>query len=629
MKKLTKQQIKQINELLEKGQVLPEEYKNLLFETKKEYELVYNGKEREEDIIAETMSVPLQPIKTFGKDVLDWENKLIFGDNLQVLKSLYEDPEIKGKVRLIYIDPPFATRQEFRGSKEQKAYQDKIIGAKFLEFLRKRLVLLREVLSNNGTIYVHLDQRKGHYVKILMDEIFDEPNFRNEIVWCYTGPARKISDFPDKHDVIFRYVKSDNQPFNLENILIPYSKNFLERRKYTEGEGGIYGQRDNDKKNVGVYKKGKIPEDWWTDIPSGGQISRNELVNFPTQKPEKLLERIIKVSSNEGDIVLDVFAGSGTTLAVAEKLGRRWIGVDSSKLAIYTIQKRMLNLKAEIGNKGKVLKPKPFTVYNAGLYDYKMIKELPWDEYRDFALKLFQCRDEKHKVSGIELDGYFGEDHVLAFKWHDGNEIVLDRGFIDDLHKAVGKKVGRKFFIIAPASTVVFLEDYIEKDDVKYYILRIPYSVIEEIHEKGFESIKQPISLAGINEVIDAVGFDFIQIPDVECQYNIQKISGRQKSIFEGDKEAVIKIKKFKSNVLSRRPVDFKNLETLSMVMMDYDFNGDVFDMDAYWFAEDIAKNKYQISFDPKKVDKQIMIVYMDIFGNEKREIKKLSDFKR
>jgi len=289
----------------------------------------------------------------------------------------------------------------------------------------------------------------------------------------------------------------------------------------------------------------------------------------------------------------------------------------------------MLNLKTEIGNKGKVLKPKPFTIYNAGLYDYKMIKGLPWDEYRDFALKLFQCRDEKHKVSGIELDGYLGEDHVLVFKWHNKGEIVLDRGFIDDLHKAVDKKVGRKFFIVAPASTVVFIEDYIEKGDVKYYILRIPYSVIEEIHEKGFESIKQPISVAGVNELIDAVGFDFIQIPDVECEYTIRKIKGRQKEIFESDKEAVIKIKKFKSNILSRKPVDFKNLETLSMVMMDYDFDGDVFDMDAYWFAEDIAKNKYQIIFDPKMVDKQIMIVYMDIFGNEKREIKKLSDFKK
>jgi len=631
MKKLTKKQIKQINEFLEKGQVLPEEYKNLLFETKKEYELVYDGKEREEDIIAETMSVPLQPVKTFGKDGLDWENKLIFGDNLQVLKSLYEDPGIKGKVKLIYIDPPFATKQEFQGSKEQKAYQDKLAGAQFLEFLRKRLILMREILASDGSIYIHLDEKRSHYIKVLLDEIFDEVNFQREIIWdtqVLSGFKTQAQNWIRGHDTIFFYIKGEKKTFN--KLSVPHRKEYLDRFNKTDDQGRKYFDGRGERIYLDdVIKKGKAIGDVWNDIMSFQQIPTSaERVDFPTQKPEALLDRIIRTSSNEDDIILDAFVGSGTTLAVAEKLKRRWIGIDCGKLAIYTAQKRMLNLKTDIGNKGKALKPKPFTTYNAGLYDYKMIKGLPWDEYRDFALKLFQCRDEKHKVSGIELDGYLGEDHVLVFKWHDGSEIVLDRGFIDDLHKAVGKKFGRKFFIIAPASTVVFLEDYIEKDDVKYYILRIPYSVIEEIHEKGFESIKQPISVVGVNEVIDAVGFDFIQIPDVECEYTIRKIKGRQKGLFESDKEAVIKIKKFKSNILSRKPVDFKNLETLSIVMMDYDFDGDVFDMDAYRFAEDIAKNRYQISFDPKKVDKQMMIVYMDIFGNEKREIKTLRDFK-
>jgi len=449
------------------------------------------------------------------------------------------------------------------------------------------------------------------------------------------------SKLANKHENIYVYSKNDKPVYNI--IYEKYTDDYIERFRYEDEKGKFMirsktGQGDltleDEKKHPNkTYRQyiseGALPKDWWEiDMLNSNALERVITGKYPTQKPEQLLERIIRISSNKGDIVLDAFAGSGTTGAVAEKFGRKWIMIDSSKLAIYTIQKRMLNLKAEIGNKGKILKPKPFTVYNAGLYDYKIIKRLPWDEYRDFALKLFQCRDEKHKVSGIELDGYLGEDHVLVFKWRDGNEIVLDRGFVDDLHKAVGKKIGRKFFIIAPASTVVFLEDYIEKDDVKYYILRIPYSLIEEIHEKGFQAIKQPISVADINEVIDAVGFDFIQTPDVECQYNIQKISRKQKSLFEGNKEAVIKIKKFKSNILSREPVDFKNLETLSMVMIDYDFDGEVFDIDAYWFAEDIAKNKYQISFDPKKVDKQMMIVYMDIFGNEKREIKTLKDFK-
>src|SRR5690606_6291367 len=148
---------------------LPLDYKYILFPPeKKEYELVYAGKEREEDILADTMAVPLQPIKTFGTNGNGWTNKLIFGDNLQVIKSLLDDPEVKGQVKLIYIDPTFATKQEFRGSQDQKAYQDKISGAKFVEFLRKRLIFLRELLADDGSIYVHLDWKKTHYAKIIM-----------------------------------------------------------------------------------------------------------------------------------------------------------------------------------------------------------------------------------------------------------------------------------------------------------------------------------------------------------------------------------------------------------------------------------------------------------------------------
>ncbi len=637
MKKLSKLQLEQINELLRKGQALPEEYKNLLFESKKEYELVYGGKEREEDIIAETMAVPLQPVKTLGKDGHEngWVNKLIFGDNLQVLKTLYNDPEVKGKVKLIYIDPPFATKQEFRGSKEQKAYQDKLIGAQFLEFLRKRLILLREILADDGSIYVHLDWRKGPYVRVLMDEVFGEQNFRNEIVWKkYSGVKNQASKkLTTQTDSIFWYSKTDNIVFNQQYR--PMSEEYIEGEyKYTDKDGRKYalirgrGYKD-EKKTTKKYldeNPGSPITSLWDDDGLQLNTSSAERINYPTQKPESLLERIVKISSNEDDIVLDVFAGAGTTLSVAEKLNRRWIGVDCGKLSIYTTQKRMLNLKAEIGNKGKAITPKPFTVYNAGLYDYKLIKELPWNEYRDFALKLFQCRDEEHKVSGVKLNGYLGEDHVLVFQWHDGGEIILDRGFIDDLHKTLGKKVGQKFFIIAPASTVVFLEDYIEKDNTKYYLLRIPYSIIEEIHEHGFEAIKQPVSEADVNDVVDAVGFDFIQTPDVECEYKIRKAD--KKTLFDGDKEAVIKIKKFKSNVLSRKPIEFKNLETPSMVMVDYNFNAEAFDIDQYWFAESLEKDGFEIRFDPKKVEKQMMIIYMDIFGNEKREVKTLKDFK-
>jgi site-specific DNA-methyltransferase (adenine-specific)/adenine-specific DNA-methyltransferase len=351
---------------------------------------------------------------------------------------------------------------------------------------------------------------------------------------------------------------------------------------------------------------------------------------YPTEKHERLLERIVEMSSGPGDFVLDAFAGSGTTLAVAEKLGRRWIGVDCGKLAIYTMQKRLLNIaeSKDLENPKKKYgkAPKPFTLYNAGLYDYKMIKELPWEQYRDFALKLFQCRDNPHEISKIDLDGYLGAESVMVFNYQKHPNAMLDRGFIDDLHKHLGDKIGRRFFIIVPAASVRFLEDYIEKGKTKYYILRIPYSIIEEIHNRGFSKIKQPVSEMDVNDTVDAVGFDFIQVPTVECKYFLDK--PKKADLFnQKTKESVIKIEKFESKIISRKPLEFANLETLSMIMLDYDFDGEVFDLDEVFYAEDLKKNGYEVRFAEDKVKGQIMVIYIDIFGNEKREVKTPSDF--
>jgi site-specific DNA-methyltransferase (adenine-specific)/adenine-specific DNA-methyltransferase len=655
MRKLSEQEIEWVLSLLREGKPLPEDYKTILFDTKKEYELIYADKEREVDILADTMAVPLQPVKTFcnGEDGNGWTNMLIFGDNLQVLKTLLQMKQ-EGKlknadgtpgVRLVYIDPPFATRQEFRGSQDQKAYQDKIAGARFLEFLRKRLVFLRELLSEDGSIYVHLDEKKSHYVKTLMDEVFGEQNFRNEIIWCYSTMQTVKTRFANKHETIFIYQKTDNAIFNI--TYEDYPEDYARRFKYEDEKGKFMirsktGQGDltleDEKRNPqGTYrqyiKEGSLPKDWWiVDMLNSNSKERFDANNYPTQKPEALLDRVIKASSNPGDLVLDCFAGSGTTLAVAEKLDRRWIGVDCGKLAIYTMQKRLLNIAEskdleDPQNKKKYGKPpKPFTLYNAGLYDYKVIKELPWEQYREFALKLFQCRDERHEISKIELDGYLGADSVLVFNYQKHKDAVLGRDFIDDLHKYLGDKIGRRFFIIAPAASVQFLEDYIEKGKTRYYILRIPYSIIEEIHNRGFSKIKQPVSEMDVNDTVDAVGFDFIQVPTVGCKYFIQEKKG-QLNIDEGTKECVIKIEGFESKIISRKPLEFSNLETLSMVMLDYDFDGEVFDLDEVFYAEDLKKNGYEVRFGEDKVKGQIMIIYIDIFGNEKREVKTLSDF--
>jgi site-specific DNA-methyltransferase (adenine-specific)/adenine-specific DNA-methyltransferase len=300
-----------------------------------------------------------------------------------------------------------------------------------------------------------------------------------------------------------------------------------------------------------------IPLDYWTDISTIQSVL--ERLDYPTQKSEALLERIIKVSSNEGDIVMDFFSCSGTTVAVAKKLNRKWIGCDCGKLSIYTIQKRILNIgdSRNLYNKDEKYnkEARAFTLYNAGLYDYGEIKKLPWDEYRNFALNLFEVRDEKHKLSGIELDGYRRSNHSIIFNHEKYRKSVLDYGYIDDLHKNLGSKISDKLFIITPAGSVDFLEDYVERGNVRYYILRIPYSIINELHNRDFENIKQPIDEKDVNNTVETVGFDFIQTPEVDCEYKNNK------------KELVIKIKKFKSRIRSKKPIKYADKETLSMIM--------------------------------------------------------------
>ncbi len=619
---------KMVIDALRRGEELPREWARELFPPeKREYELVYYCKEREEDIIADTMSVPLQPVSTFGKNGEVWSNMLIFGDNLQAMKTLLQMKD-RGElanadgtpgVRLVYIDPPFATKKEFRGSQDQKAYQDKIVGADFLEFLRKRLILLKQLLSDDGSIYLHLDEKKGHYVKVLMDEIFGEQNFQREIIWdisVLSGFKTQALNWIRGHDIIYYYSKNNvSRMFN--KLSVPHRQEYLDRfnkkdengRRYFDGRGERIYLDD-------VIKKGKTIGDVWGDIMSFQQIpTSKERIDFPTQKPEALLERIIKATSNKGDVVLDVFAGSGTTCAVAEKLKRRWIAIDCGKLSMYTIQKRMLTLRAKIGNSGGPLKCSPFTLYNAGLYDFSTLKKLPWRDWRFFALGLFGCKDEPHTIGGLSLDGKLKGSSVLVFNHIENQGRRIDEETIQDIHSAIGKKIGRKFFIIAPRGVFDFQQDYIDLGNVRYYALRIPYSMINELHKRDFTALQQPNDEAAVNETVDAVGFDFIQPPRVDWTAGVKKRKGQ---LFD---EACLKIKQFESRARLRGEDTRGGLETFSMLMLDFDYDGKVFDLDAVYYAHQLEADEWQAWFPIEKIGENVMAVFLDIYGNEARDI--------
>lgn len=641
--------------LIREGESIPISYKNLLFpieEKSQEIEVVYGCKERKEDILADTMSVPFQAVKKFGNlKEGEWHNKLIFGDNLQALKFMLKDPEIKGKVKLIYIDPPFATEKEFRASQGEVAYQDKIKGAEFVEFLRKRLILLRQLLADDGVIFLHLDYRKVHYMKVVMDEIFGENNFVNEIavkrIKKNVREREKIRSVNVGYDQILVYSKNSslyiNPPLRKEKKSERWHS-FEASEIRTGMDYELFGRRPKPgnhwrwtkERAQKAIKEGKLRPNPRTGTPEYLVPASTYAVcdslwdditaysfkwDFPTEKKEELLSRIIKIGSEEEDLVLDCFAGSGTTGAVAEKLKRRWIMVDSSKLAIYTMIKRLFSLKQEIGNKGRNLNPKAFVLYNAGLYeDHGFILSIGEEEYKKFALELFQVEPKDFEINGLNMDGVLFNCPVKVF----AQKGYLTEEYVDELHDVVGEYLRAKMFLIAPASRVYFLQDYIEKNGIRYYVLRIPYSIIDELHKKRFTRPVQPASSREINQLIDAVGFDFIHPPYVRAEY--YKLSPKERLI---ERELIIKIKDFKAVQRSKDPIEFKDpKDALSMVLVDRNYNGKYFNLTDYFFRDQVEKENWNVRMPTAKIGKKIMIIYLDVLGNEAIEVKSIEDFK-
>ena len=304
----------------------------------------------------------------------NWMNRLIYGDNLLAMQALLAGdaatglPSLRGKVDLIYIDPPFDSKADYRtkinlpGTDiqqkptviEQFAYADTWEQGtiSYLRMMYPRLTLMKEMLSDRGSIYVHIDWHVGAYVKILLDEIFGRENLVNEIIWCYSQGAKSHKSFGKKHDTIYLYRKSNEQYiFNADAVKVEMKsgKESFGGRLETDEDGRkyrlVYGTK-NAQGETRYYKyyldEGKIPEDYWTDINSL-QSGVAERLGYATQKPEALLERIIKASSNAGDLVCDFFGGSGTTAAVAERLGRRWITCDIGKPASLVMRKRFID----------------------------------------------------------------------------------------------------------------------------------------------------------------------------------------------------------------------------------------------------------------------------------------------
>ena len=298
-----------------------------------------------------TQYYPAQLRETYGQEQNGWINKIFWGDNLQVMSHLLK--EYRGQIDLIYIDPPFDSKADYKkkievrgvgktesnsSSFEEKQYGDIWTNDEYLQFMYERLLLMRELLSDKGSIFVHCDWHKNHHLRCLMDEVFGPANFVNEIVWCYYGPGSPgMRQFNRKHDNILWYSKTYNVwKFNVDAVRVPHDEKTMGNFKQgLRGSGFIAGDYN--------LADGKIPEDWW-EMAIAGRYPNDGVkrVGYPTEKPFKLLERIISATTDEGDIVADFFMGSGVTQMCAMRMGRRFIGADINLGAIQTTTKRLL-----------------------------------------------------------------------------------------------------------------------------------------------------------------------------------------------------------------------------------------------------------------------------------------------
>jgi site-specific DNA-methyltransferase (adenine-specific)/adenine-specific DNA-methyltransferase len=695
---LTEAEVDALAARLKKGKYLDEAYRDVLFRPAREALLSYSGKEPRGSILAGTMGVPLQPVKHFGDNGTGWTNKLVFGDNLQTLKRLLELKE-KGElrnadgsqgVRLCYIDPPFATKREFRGKKGQLAYRDRVAGAAFVEFLRKRLVFIHELLSADGALYMHLDTKKVHLMKVLLDEIFGPQNFRSEIIWkrshAHNDTAQGVAQHGRIHDTILFYSKSDKWVWNpLYTVydeaysqseyrhVTPDGRRYkqtdltaakpggdtsflwhVKRRQAPTGEpvatwvADVEGEWENPIEGweyhaVPPYKgrywgysyenilyfhqqgllhhratgmprlmqfademPGVSLQDLWTDIAPIGS-SADEREDYPTQKPLALLERIVASSSNPGDVCLDCFAGSGTTLVAAEALDRRWIGIDCGKLAIYTAQRRLLAHEGKAEDNQDL---QPFELCHAGLYDNALLEELDFEEFTSFTLDLFGCRRKAHTIGGIPMSGTRKGAPVHVFPFQ-GAEMVMGKEYIESLHSRIGSKVSGPVYVIVPAVNCDLFRDIFEIGNCMYFVLQVPYSVIEALHERAFQFAGQPAALAEVNDAIDSYGFDFIELPEAVVRYE------------RDDGDLVGQITEFRRGGLD--PEDFagrddQGLGDLAFVLVDPEYDGEAFRVEHFVFAADLAKREWTFRV-PLNGGERAFVILMDTHGNELRQL--------
>ena len=700
MLNLTDTEKRDIVRYIEEGRELPERYRFLLFESKRQVDLLWNGKTSDVTNVVlpfqtiECVDEPRQEKRFIsqedlfdfsGRQIKGWTNKLIWGDNKYILSSLKngtmkEEIEENGGIKLIYIDPPFDVGADFTmdidiGDEtfektpnvlEQLAYRDTwgLGQDSFLSMIYERLVLMKDLLSDDGSIYVHCDWRVNSSLRLIMDEIFS--NFQREIIWSIqtsSGFKSIVNNWVRGHDTIFYYSKSDNPTFNkqflpLDNKTIKrYDKSDTDGKKYK-----LYYNKDGSERRVYLESsKGRPLTDTWDDV-IGFQTSNNtgEFIGYPTQKPEGLMNRIIKTSSNENDIVCDFFVGSGTTASVCEKLNRKWICSDLGKFSIHTTRKRLLSAQRELKKDGKNYRA--FEILNLGKYQTQHFISEEKDE-RDENKKRLQSKKESEFISLI-LNAYKSES-VKGFKTFHGkksNRMVsigpvnqpLSRLHVEEvIEECLDHKITKVDILGFEYEMGLFptIQDEARGKGIDLSYKQIPIEVFDKRAVDRNEIIFHDVAYIEIKPIVKG-NLVSVELIDFCVFYNQQSVSYVEESLKNGkskivvDNGQIIKVIKDKDGIVKTEQLTKKWEDWIDYWSVDYDFeskqeiirvpkedNPDEYE--EKWTGDFIFENEWQSfrtkdnrKLDLKSAQKEITkpkvkvaVKVIDIFGNDTMKV--------
>lgn len=697
--KLTDNEIRDINRYLEKGKPLPEKYRFLLFEDKREVELVWNGKTNEvcnvvlpfqvieqvdEPRAEEAVRIQMDLFdRQTGRQIKGWNNKLIWGDNKLILSSLKNGPlreeiEAQGGIKLIYIDPPFDVGADFSmdieiggetltkkpGILEELAYRDTWgKGAdSFIAMIYERLVLMRDLLTDDGSIYVHCDWRVNSFIRLVLDEVFGKELFNNSIAWHYSGWNKKLSRaFEKRHDTIFFYSKSVNTNFN--SYFQPWAskEEYVKARKQKvriDGDGKEYVLSDaGGGKRIkrfldDVMEQGVVVDDVW-DLDKINN-SAKEALGYPTQKPEALLERIIKASSNENDIVADFFCGSGTTLSVAEKLNRKWIGSDLGKFAIHTTRKRIIGAQRQLKKKNKSWRA--FEILNLGKYERQHYIGVNPNLREQEKQKQLEAKEKD--FLNLILHAYRAEavSQFKTFQGKKGGRLVavgpvnlpVTRLFVEEIILECRQKHITRVDILGFEFEMGLFPNILDEAKAKGIDLAmkyIPRDVFDKraveknqvvFHDVSFIEIKPHFKKNSI--AVELTDFSVFYSQDAEgADENLKK----NKSNVIVDKGQVVKISKDKNGIVNREVLTQNWTDWIDYWAVDFDFESkleivriksvETGEMTEVWTGDYVFENEWQ-SFRTKKDRslelksvfrecppgrRKVAVKVVDIFGND------------